>query len=53
MKKINIELTSFAGHLDAEYGKPVTPGRENYEQGFETFKLGVMLQELRKENRIL
>ena len=26
-----------------------TPSRENFEQEFETFKLGVMLQELRKE----
>jgi DNA-binding XRE family transcriptional regulator len=49
MKKTNNNLTSFADHIDAEYGKPGTPGRENYEQGFETFKLGVMLQELRKE----
>ena len=49
MKKINKNLTSFTDHLDAEYGKPGTQSREEYEQGFETFKLGVMLQELRKE----
>ncbi len=49
MKNTNNNLTSFADHLDAEYGKPGTQCRENYEQGFETFKLGVMLQELRKE----
>jgi DNA-binding XRE family transcriptional regulator len=49
MKKENNNLTSFADHLDAEYGKLGTPSRENYEQEFETFKLGVMLQELRKE----
>lgn len=49
MKKINNNLTSFTEHLDKEYGKPGTISREDYEQGFETFKLGVMLQELRKE----
>ena len=49
MKKINNNLTSFSDHLDAEYGKPGTDSRALYEQGFETFKLGVMLQELRKE----
>ncbi len=50
MKKINKNLTSFADHLDTEYGKRGTETREKYEEGFETFKLGVMLQELRKEH---
>ena len=49
MKKTNNNLTSFVDHLNAEYGKPGSPLRETYEQEFETFKLGVMLQELRKE----
>ena len=49
MKKINKNLTSFSDHLDKEYGKSGTPDREKFEQEFETFKLGVMLQELRKE----
>jgi DNA-binding XRE family transcriptional regulator len=49
MKKINKNLTSFADHLDSEYGKRGTETREKYEEGFEAFKLGVMLQELRKE----
>ena len=49
MKKKNINLTSFADHLDEQYGKRGTETREKYEQGFESFKLGVMLQELRKE----
>jgi HTH-type transcriptional regulator / antitoxin HipB len=49
MKKINKNLTSFADHLDSEYGKLGTETREKYEAGFEAFKLGVMLQELRKE----
>jgi len=49
MKKINSNnLTSFAEHLDSQYGKRGTERREQYEQEFEAFKLGVMLQELRK-----
>jgi transcriptional regulator with XRE-family HTH domain len=35
--------------LDSQYGKRGTESREHYEQEFETFKLGVMLQDLRKE----
>jgi HTH-type transcriptional regulator / antitoxin HipB len=49
MKKKNKNLTSFADHLDNQYGKRGTVSREKYEEGFEAFKLGVMLQELRKE----
>ena len=49
MKKKNNNLTSFADHLDKQYGKRGTESREKYEEGFEAFKLGVMLQELRKE----
>lgn len=49
MKKTNKNLTSFADHLDKQYGKRGTKIRENYEEGFEAFKLGVMLQELRKD----
>jgi HTH-type transcriptional regulator/antitoxin HipB len=49
MKKTNKNLTSFANHLDKQYGKRGTKKREIYEEGFEAFKLGVMLQELRKD----
>lgn len=49
MEKTTHKLTSFTSHLDKEYGVKGTPTRELYEQEFETFKLGVMLQELRKE----
>lgn len=48
-KKANNHLTSFADHLDEQYGKRGTEERERYEEGFEAFRLGVMLQELRKE----
>jgi DNA-binding XRE family transcriptional regulator len=49
MEKTKNKLTSFSSHLEKEYGKRGTASREAYEQEFETFKLGVLLQELRKE----
>ncbi len=48
-KTINKKLTSFSDHLDKQYGKRGTETREQYEEEFEAFKLGVMIQELRKE----
>jgi DNA-binding XRE family transcriptional regulator len=50
MKKTNNNLTSFSEHLDAQYGLRGTESREKYEEEFESFKLGVMLQELRREH---
>lgn len=49
-KKTNINLTSFDDHLDLQYGEIGTPEREKFEEGFEAFKLGVMIQELRKDS---
>lgn len=46
---MNHKLTSFADHLDEQYGKKGSEQREKYEEEFEAFKLGVMIQELRKE----
>jgi HTH-type transcriptional regulator/antitoxin HipB len=48
-KTTNKKLTSFSAHLDEQYGKKGTPNREQYEEEFEAFKLGAMIQELRKE----
>jgi DNA-binding XRE family transcriptional regulator len=48
MKKTSKNLTSFAEHLDSQYGEK-GHARDVYEHGFEAFKLGVMLYELRKE----
>lgn len=49
-KTTNSNLTSFENHLDQQYGKRGTSQREKFEEGFEAFRLGVMIQELRKEN---
>jgi HTH-type transcriptional regulator/antitoxin HipB len=48
-KPLNKKLTSFAAHLDDQYGKRGTAEREQYEEEFEAFKLGAMIQELRKK----
>lgn len=53
MKKTKTKnLTSFADHLDAQYGKRGTAKREAYEQGFEAFKLGVLIQEMREKQNL-
>lgn len=49
MKKVNKNLTSFSDHLDQQYGKRGSKKRELYEQEFEAYLLGIMIQELRKE----
>ncbi len=46
----NNNLTSFTDHLDTHYGKRGTSEWEEFEEGFESFKIGVMLQKLRKEH---
>ena len=40
----NKRLTSFTDHLNKQYGKRGTVKRETYEQEFESFKLGVLIQ---------
>ena len=53
MKKTkNKSLTSFADHLDKQYGKRGTAKREAYEQGFEAFKLGILIQEMREKQNL-
>jgi DNA-binding XRE family transcriptional regulator len=47
--KKKLSLTSFSDHLDAQYGKRGTAKREKYEHEFEAFRLGVILQEMRKK----
>jgi DNA-binding XRE family transcriptional regulator len=49
MKKTNKNLTPLSELIEKQYGKRGTKKREQYEEGYEAFKLGVMLQELRKE----
>lgn len=48
-KKNLVDLEEF---IDERYGKRGTKKRDKFEEGYETFKLGVMLQELRKERNM-
>ena len=50
-KKENHNLTSFTDHLEQQYGKRGTTKREKFEEGFEAFRLGVMISELRNEKQ--
>ena len=53
MKKTkNKNLVSFSSHLDKQYGKRGAPKREAYEQGFEAFKLGALIQQLREKQHL-
>ena len=49
MKTENKNIRTLTDHLDAQYGKSGTETREKYEEEYESFKLGVILQEMRKE----
>ena len=46
MKKENesSNLTSWDDHQDKKYGKAGTPSRDKYEEEFEAFKIGVLIQ---------
>lgn len=45
-------LTSWDDHLDQKYGTIGTPTREKFEEEFETFKIGVLIQEARKKQNL-
>jgi DNA-binding XRE family transcriptional regulator len=45
-------IVKFEDHLEKQYGKRGSSKRDKYEQGFESFKLGVMLQELRRQKNM-
>jgi HTH-type transcriptional regulator / antitoxin HipB len=46
-KKSNI--TTFEQHLEANYGKKGTKRRDKFEEGYEAFRIGIILQDLRKQ----
>lgn len=51
-KARNKNLTSWDDHLDKKYGKRGTKTRETYEENFEAFKIGVLIQEARKKKHL-
>lgn len=52
MKTRKDNLVDLEEFIDTEYGKRGTKKRDNFEEGYEAFKLGVMLQELRKQQNM-
>jgi len=48
MKK-KTKIVNFDDHIQEQYGHRGTKKRALFEEGFEAYKLGVMLQEIRKE----
>src|ERR1035437_9124241 len=50
--KTQNNLVSWDDHLDNKYGKTGTPSRDKYEEGFEAFKIGVLIQEARKQRHL-
>jgi HTH-type transcriptional regulator/antitoxin HipB len=48
----NKNLTSWDDHLNKKYGETGSQTREKYEQEFESFKLGVLIQEARKQRHL-
>ena len=52
MNKLNDNLTSWDDHLDEKYGTIESSTRKKYEEEFETFKIGVLIQEARKRQHL-
>lgn len=52
MKIKNKNLVDLEEFIDKEYGSRGTNRREKFEEGYEAFKLGVMLQEMRKQKNM-
>ena len=51
-KKKTNHPTSFADHMDEQYGKKGAVKRDRYEQEYEAFKLGVLIQEMRQKKHL-
>jgi DNA-binding XRE family transcriptional regulator len=43
------KIVDFNQHIEEQYGKRGSAKREAFEEGFEAYKLGIMLQEMRKD----
>ncbi len=52
MKTKKNNLVDFEEFIDKKYGNRETKRRERFEEGYEAFKLGVMLQEMRKQKKM-
>lgn len=52
MKNEKNNLVSWDDHINGKYGEPGTPSRDKYEEDFEAFKIGVLIQEARKRKNL-
>jgi len=50
--KTDKRITSFDDHLDERYGKKGTLNRQKFEEDFETFRIGALIQEARKKQQL-
>jgi DNA-binding XRE family transcriptional regulator len=50
--KKNNKLVSWDSHLDKKYGKNGTATRNKFDEEFEAFKIGVIIQEARKNQHL-
>lgn len=50
--KTDKKITSFEDHLDDNYGKKGTENRQKFEEEFETFRIGILIQEARKKQNL-
>ena len=47
MKTKKNNLVDLEEFIESDYGKPGTKRRDKFEEGYDAFKLGVMMQEMR------
>ena len=52
MKTKDNKVMNWDDHLDRKYGKRGESTREKYEEEFEAFKIGVLIQEARKKQNL-
>ena len=50
--KTKSNITNWDDHLDSKYGKRGTEKREKFQEEFEAFRLGVLIQEARKSKKL-
>ena len=50
--KTDKRITSFDDHLNEQYGEIGTESRKKFQEEFETFKIGVLIQEARKKQHL-
>ncbi len=50
--KAKNKITKWSDHIDQKYGKKDAPKRQEFQEEFEAFKIGVLLQEARKRKNL-